>query len=964
MLLLVTLWCVCRACARDVIPFTFGWRFLWGDPFTGPCEPSSFPVNLSNTEWVGFSIVTVPAASPCDCALAACELRADMWQWCVLPPCQMGNCSVGTPDDARGSDHYIAFGRVAPGNVGTPVEFGFDDSSWEVVDVPHDARREQPFPPSPASCAGGGGNAGQPAPGPAWYRKHFALPADWQGSDVRVSFDGVFSVASIWLNGVTVLLNHTCGYTSFTARLDNVTGVVYGGGTNILTVFADGQSYASGWWYEGSGIYRPVYLIRSAAPLRIADDGAYAPARPAGSVHQRALPSDGLWSDAATIAPRISVENVNPLGSPVVAFTATVTLFSAEGTLVASSEQVAGLVGGAATTAVQVPAFNITAAELWSVPRPYLYTVVVALFNTSGTLVDSVNSTLGIRSIAWDADHGLILNGQAVKLRGFCDHNNAATVGMAVPQRVNLLRLQQLRGLGGNSLRSSHNPHEPATLDLADALGVTILDENRLFDSFPELFGNMADMVRRDRRHASILWWSSCNEGKCFPPEWSLDYGINTWEGFRAAADAEDGERVLTGNMFWSEVANETNVTDDIIGVQGLSHQDPAELSAFRAMYPGKPVVATECCSCVNERDEDADMPRSNGTRSSSFSQPCTSLEVNWTDADVDYFGGSFVWTLHDYYGENVCPQVNAIFGQIDLAFFHKSPAEWYRSWWLADVPSSDPGRPPVGQNTPVVHILETWQPSPKAGNNRTLHVYTNAPAVRLSLNGVPLASEPTAVPRRQWVTASAAYAPGALCADALHPNGTILSSACRQSWGQPASIELTLDAPSLSTGTGARIYADGEDVAVVRATLRDSTGVRVQNCSLNISFSVASGPGIILGAANGDAGDRALPQAPWVQAFHGLARAYVRVSLDATLPDAMRALRASIEIDAGAGPRSSSIMPVGQVPPSSMTITASTPGLPVATLVIPLSVDPADAPLSVAAASVGAADLTPAGLQ
>ena len=258
---------------------------------------------------------------------------------------------------------------------------------------------------------------------------------------------------------------------------------------------------------EGGGLFRDVRVIRTAAPARLADDGVFVPTSlAAGSVAANGpAPTDGL-TGAATISPQVTVDVVSPSGSASVAFTARVSLYAADGATRVGGSDAAGAAPGGSTITLTPPAFELPRAQLWSVARPYLYTVVAELLDASGAVVDTTNVTLGVRGIAFDAREGAFLNGQHLKLRGFCNHASFAAVGMGVPPRINLLRLQQIRGMGGNSWcvcpprdrhrvptrhvawhspthrppsrrRMSHNPGSPMTFALGDALGMTFLDE-------------------------------------------------------------------------------------------------------------------------------------------------------------------------------------------------------------------------------------------------------------------------------------------------------------------------------------------------------------------------------------------------------------------------------------------------------------------------------------------------------
>lgn len=319
---------------------------------------------------------------------------------------------------------------------------------------------------------------------------------------------------------------------------------------------------------------------------------------------------------------------------------------------------------------------------------------------------------------------------------------------------------------------------------------------------------------------------------------------------------------------------------------------------------------------------------------------------------------------LHFIAGEpNGWPHISSSHGQLDICGFPKAAQYWYRSQWLSAVNASDPGRPPIAAPAAAVtvHIAERWQAPVAPNTTRIVHVYTSAPFASLLLNGAPVAGgEAIPVPQFGWALFNISYAPGTVTAQALAADkSTVVATHSRTTWGPAVGIKLSIDAPSVDTATGTAVYADGSDVALIRATLVDSQGNQVMDASAtNVTFSVASGPGLIVGCGNGDPANHEPNQAPWHTSYHGLVRAIVRVTVDAATPVAVRARRLQIDVDAGKGPRSSSILPVGQAPPSSITVSASAPGLPTATIAIPLSVDTADSPLQVAAASVSSAAL------
>ena len=234
------------AVARATLPFGFGWRHFLGDPNSAPCpDPSTyFPLNLSDVQCSGLSAVDA-ALTPAACAAAACGKGAVAWQFCTTGhlTCGAADCWAGTPNApcAGRSARWVGAGRTPPPAppVPPPAQPAFDDAAWEVVDAPHDSLITTPYSNMSSN------SQGSIPKSVGWYRKHFALPASWASSHVEVYFEGAFSVVSVWLNGQPVT-NHSCGYTSFSARLDNITGVVWGG-ENVLAVYTD-STVTTGWW--------------------------------------------------------------------------------------------------------------------------------------------------------------------------------------------------------------------------------------------------------------------------------------------------------------------------------------------------------------------------------------------------------------------------------------------------------------------------------------------------------------------------------------------------------------------------------------------------------------------------------------------------------------------------------------------------------------------------------------------
>lgn len=231
-------------------------------------------------------------------------------------------------------------------------------------------------------------------------------------------------------------------------------------------------SYQHSRRYEGGGIFRDVSLLRSSLPARLADDGIFSPSFVTGAYTARATPAEGMSAASVTFAPVITVEGVGAPASPAELFSVGVSLYAADGvTLLAASARAAGNATPGASTTLSLDSLSVANVELWTIARPYLHVLVATLFDSGGAPLDAANISVGVRDVRWDADEGAFINEQHVKLRGFCNHASWTAVGMGVPPRINLLRLQQIRGMGGNSwvsnfhcigLASGCEAHRPA----------------------------------------------------------------------------------------------------------------------------------------------------------------------------------------------------------------------------------------------------------------------------------------------------------------------------------------------------------------------------------------------------------------------------------------------------------------------------------------------------------------------
>ena len=839
-------------------------------------------------------------------------------------------------------------------------EAAFDDSKWAIVDVPHDFIMSGTYTEE-ASLKHGF----LPRNTSGWYRKSFAIPAAWRGGSTSLRFDGIFLACDIFLNG-KFLLRHTAGYLGFEVRLDS--GLTFGAGaTNVLAIRVD-ASFGSGHWYEGGGIVRKVFLLHTPTSLRFAPNGIYAQSDastvPASGRNVTIVPTAEVLADTATSA----------LVRYVLCDGATGMVVAVASTPIApvlpSSPQLQPEALLEAGTLLQGAALPIAVARLWSVRHPVQYTLMASLVDAgTNTTVDTSNITIGLRHIDWAAPGGgFALNGEPLHLRGFSHHQDFGGTGTAVPDRVNLFKVNALRSVGGNTWRTSHNPYTPALYSIMDAVGILCWDENREFTTRNTL--DMEELVRRDRNHPSVVIWSACNEVECV----TAGGAINTGKLMRDATKKWDTTRPFSANSWYNQNSS-VNHLAPFVDVEGFSHGGIGLKTAaeIHMQNPGKAMVSSECCSCESQRGEDflnvsAGISYPHTSKQAACLEGCMAKSYPFWRGNpkpgVGVVAGTLgVWTLFDYAGEpGPWPLVASSFGQFDLAGFAKSASYWYRSLWLAGVASSDAGRPPL-PTLHVVRVSQTWNvpAPPEFGRTRSpvaldVQVFSDLPVIELFFNGRSLGSAPCR-PGSYASFPGVPFTAGNLTAVGRQSaGGAILATHTQLAATAPASVELSLDAPSVATGTGTALLLDGHDAGLVRATIRDAKGRIVPLGDNVITFAVQSGPGKVVGVHNGDAKSHEPQVASSRRAYHGLARAVVKVTIDsASAPSAELALLATgIETALGDGESTVRIDHASDSMHPDIVVIATSPGLKMGRVVIPVSSDAKHSVLAVAAASTG----------
>ena len=709
-----------------------------------------------------------------------------------------------------------------------PANPSYDDGDWRTVDVPHDYVIEDAF-----NEKTGDKNHGFLPTEPAWYRKKILIPATAANRRVWLEFDGVFSNSSYWLNGQ--LIGHQrSGYSSF--RFD-ITDVVKPGQNNVLTVRTD--PVFEGWWYEGGGIYRHTRLVILDA-VHVAPWGVYADARVAD-------PADGVRADATVV---VKTSLANDATKPVEAVVLSEVL-DYKGRVVGKA---LGRQHLAANSIADAPEQHIalTKATLWSLETPSIYRLRTTV-SVAGRVVDLSTINFGVRQLRFDADHGFFLNGKPVKLKGVCVHQDHAGVGIAIPDRLQIWRLERLKEMGCNAYRTSHNAATPELLDACDRMGILVMDETRhLGDTYcgKTPFGTTAtklvdltSQVQRDRNHPSVIMWSLCNEESL---EGTSDGG-EIAKAMKARIDRFDGSRPVTAGMNYAW-GKEGGITYSI-DLQGFNYY-PDKYKWFHELRPLQPIVATETASQVGTRgiyseDKVKGYVPAYGMIAENAWRP---------QAEMGFVMGGFAWTGFDYKGEpSPCewPCVNSHYGIMDICGFPKDIYYYYQSWWM---------------NKPVLHVFPHWNWQGKEGQEISVWVYSNCEEVELFLNGTSLGKQ--SMPRNQHLEWKVKYAPGELIAKGIFQGKAVTTSV--ETTGEPSGIVLEPDRTHLN--------ADGTDLSVVTVKIVDAKG-RVVPTAENLVHFYVSGSGVVLGVGNGDPSCHEPDKASQRSAFNGLAQVLVQTT-------------------------------------------------------------------------------------
>ncbi len=742
--------------------------------------------------------------------------------------------------------------RFYRGDAEYAEEVDFDDSSWRMVDLPHDwsvedlPGTESPFDPD----AIGGIDAGYLVGGTGWYRKSFLVPAGLRTKQVHLQFDGIYMNADIWLNG-KLLGDHPYGYTSFWY---DVTENIQPGKLNVLAVRVKNEGRNSR-WYSGSGIYRHVRM-NIMDPLHLGHWGTF-------------ITTPLIEPGKAMVNISSSVINKSDESAEVILVTK---ILDKSGTQVAESKLSQPV--PASNNRVFQQEIEVSSPELWSVDGPSLYSAVIEVYSMKGekqsALLDRTETKFGIRYISMNAKDGFMLNGNPLLLKGGCMHHDNGPLGAAAFDRAEERRVELMKASGYNAIRCAHNPPSTAFLEACDRLGVLVIDE--AFDMWKEPKNpqdyhlyfddwwqkDIESMILRDRNHPSIIFWSIGNE----IPERGKPEGAALAQKIAGHIKAFDTTRPVTSAV--NSVTPDKDPYFAVLDVCGYNYAINAYVSDAKRL-PERIMYAAE-------------------------SYPLEAYDYWMAALDYPWVIGDFVWTGFDYLGEasigwlgyphegSFFPWNHAFCGDIDICGF-KRPQSYYRDvLWGNDNQLSifvTPPSPSFPLNPKKEEwskwewqdVVANWNWEGNEGKALGIEVYSSCQEVELFLNQKSLGRKKTNR-KNEWIARwNVPYQSGTLSAKGYNSSKEVASAELKTA-DKPAKIVMTADRAS--------IKADGQDLSYVTIELLDSGGARNPLAENQVQFEI-EGPGSILAVGSSNPMSSESFRLPVRKAYQGRCLVIVR---------------------------------------------------------------------------------------
>ncbi|QHQ60713.1 DUF4982 domain-containing protein [Anaerocolumna sedimenticola] len=772
-----------------------------------------------------------------------------------------------------------------------------DTAAYKPVKLPHDWSLEYPFDEHAASC----GSGGYAETGIGWYRKCFQVNPDVLiGGRVVLQFDGAYMLTQVWING-HYLGRHVYGYTPFEW---DITELLYrDGGENVVDVRVDNSAQPSSRWYSGSGITRDVWIC-GVRDLHVAPYGVW--------VHNLEVTKEKVRLAVETLVCEQSTPVRDNSAGTVKSITVGTSIYGPGGKLCIQEQikeeingiQEAGRRSGENCSGL-VHTFHqeleLSSPTLWNVDNPALYEVITRVY-ADGVLQDEVHTVTGFQNARFDSKQGFLLNSVRVKLNGVCIHHDGGCVGAAVHPQIWERRLEKLKKMGVNAVRMSHNPPDPALLDLCDRLGLMVMDE--AFDEwrilkgkelgsnthesrgYSEWFDNCHEedirtMLLRDRNHPSIIIWSIGNE----VPEQTVPEGYLTARHLKSICKELDPERAVTqaNDQVCAEphAATEEFLNElDVVGYNYVDRWRTRQETLYdddKRAYPNRCVLGTENSGLGGIRGEYLMtlQERAGWWKRPYYSAPVEIGRLLRFTMTHDYVAGDFMWTGIDYLGEAHWPLHSSCAGVLDTCGFEKDSFYFYQSIWK--------------RSEPMVHLLPHWNLNVKEGSILQVLGYTSCNSAELFLNGKSYGRKaytypaygmtekyghydknPTPINTNDlFLSWDVPYEPGCIelvgYVDDKEAARHVVKTA-----GAPAAVRLSCYRQQMK--------GDGLDIAQIEAELLDSQGNLCVQADTELIFTV-DGPACVIAVDNGNPEEMESMKKNHIHAFHGRALAIIQSS-------------------------------------------------------------------------------------
>ena len=717
----------------------------------------------------------------------------------------------------EGRNHDDVYGFAKGGAMRGPAENSFDDSDWEVVELPHDWVTKKDFIQS------GSPNQGYKERGTGWYRLRFGLGEEDKKKQIVLEFEGMSADAQIYVNGM-ILKRMYSGYNSFCVDITDVAN--FGVVPNTIAIRIDASAW-EGWWYEGAGIYRNVWLVKKSA-VHIGYQGVFI--KP-----EKQSNNDWILTIQTEVENSFEYEKEVQILHKV---------YTKDGVEIGSCR--AELQSKAYEKAIVSSQIVVNNPELWDIEHPYLYEVVSEV-SYDGQVQDYQKHQTGFRTIALDPDTGFWLNGRNIKLKGFCNHQDHAGVGVAVSYNLQEFRVKKLKELGANAYRCAHNP-DPAILEICDREGMLVMEENRTFNSAKDVLEEVKGIVKNARNHPCVVLYSVFNE----EPLQGTRKGHRMAGNLRAVIKEMDDTRPVLGafNGGYMEEEGATTILDAV----GINY-NPKRYDDFHNKYPKIPLLGSETASAFMVRGEYETKLEENII--DDYDTQCalwgTKVRDTWRYVNErPYVAGSFVWTGFDYRGEPTpfeWPSVSTFFGTYDSCGFEKDACYLYKAFWKTE---------------PMIHLVSPWVNPECIGKKVKVMVTTNCEEInvysneQLVFSGMP--------DKYDQIAFELLCKEGTLRAEGLQ-KGVVVARDVQKTAGKKERIMIEPVQRTLKSG--------GHEIAILNVKVVDNSGIVVPTASDLLQAEVENGT--VVGVGNGDPNSHEPDVAPYRKAFHGLAQFLVK---------------------------------------------------------------------------------------